>query len=417
MDQANTKLFDRSSYSSTTISTYQIVGAYFVDVYYNHLYTEAIKFKTDGKVVSVTEGYRHATFAFLSALDNKAKGYRAEHYNKLLQGINEYFIFWTTYSGLTLSDCIDKIVKEFVPADYFQSLTKEQKRNILRTILIDSIRDFTKIVIGEFLGAIIDNHDETANVEALKEKIVDIFIMRRETMFHKFLDCRSGGKPTGETVDKKFLEKLRSDYMKSCALNEELLNQNKELTSNLEVVKQNAAELVQRFKKLKMKHDSLAQELDICKQKMAKQEETIKSAKYATPYKLPEEASYISYDTGDLDIMENNEPFDYPDDVSTHTGPSSRVPEKHVTEKHTQEKPVHKTTKPPIKRQPAKATRETREHQPTPTPTPSPPTQTEIKIPDVKNSFKKDETPSNELDEAAERVVDLGVASSISDVY
>ena len=73
MEKQDPKLFARSTYSSTTISIFQIVGAYFVDVYYNHLYTEAVKFKTDGKVASVTEGYRHATFAFLSALDNKAK--------------------------------------------------------------------------------------------------------------------------------------------------------------------------------------------------------------------------------------------------------------------------------------------------------------------------------------------------------
>jgi hypothetical protein len=129
------QLFDKSSYSSRTLSVYQIVAAYLVDIYYNHLYTEAIKFRNDGKVPSITEGYRHASFAFVSALDNKSKGsYKVEHYNKLLIGINEYFILWTSFSSLTLSECMDKITREFVPDDVYPSLDKDQKRNILRVV-------------------------------------------------------------------------------------------------------------------------------------------------------------------------------------------------------------------------------------------------------------------------------------------
>lgn len=273
-ERSNPKIFDRSVYSSTTISVFQIVGAYFVDVYYNHLYTEAIKFKTEGKVASVTEGYRHSTFAFLTALDNKAKGYKSEHYNKLIQGINEYFIFWTTYSTLTLSECIDKIVREFIPADYFASLNKEQKRNILRSVLIDSIREFTKIVIGEFLVAIIDNHSESANVEALKEKIVDTFIMQRETMFHKFLNCRTGGR-FDEKVDKTFVDKLRNEVIRLNQQNQELVGTNKNLTNQLDTIKNSAEEIVRKFKLLKNKYDSLNQEYHICKSKMTNLEELI----------------------------------------------------------------------------------------------------------------------------------------------
>jgi hypothetical protein len=278
MDKVNTRIFDRSNYSSTTISTFQIVGAYFVDVYYNHLYTEAIKFKTDGKAASKTEGYRHATFAFLSALDNKAKGYRPENYNKLLQGIYEYFVFWTNFTSLTVSECIDKMVREFVPADYFASLVKEQKRNILRQILIESIREFTKIVIGEFLGAIIDNHDETANVEALKEKMVDVFIMQRETMFHKFIDCRSGGKPD-EKVDKRFLDKLRNEVMRLNDLTQSMAQENKQLTEKLAAVQLSAGEVVQRFKKLKMRYDAITQEYTIGKNKINALEDALRASR------------------------------------------------------------------------------------------------------------------------------------------
>ena len=465
------KLFDRSSYSSTTISTYQIVGAYFVDVYYNHLYTEAIKFKTNGNVVSVTEGYRHATFAFLSALDIKAKGYKKEHYNKLLQGINEYFVYWTTYSSLTLSDCIDKIVKEFVPADYFQSLTKEQKRNILRSILIDSIRDFTKVVIGEYLGAIIDNHDESANVEALKEKIVDIFIMRRETMFHKFLDCRAGGSPNNETIDKKFVEKLRGECVKLGTVNEELFNQNKELTNQLNMVNGNASEIIQRFKKLKMRHDSLAQELQICKQKNAELEELLKQAQsnvhttYSTPYSTPSEPQSTSTYTRDSHtkdlhstkdshatkdvsravrsvstpppLLEDESYLHYDDPAEeTHSylddtpeSPPPKKAESKVTKKSApiprKSKPAAKKSSEPVKSysdgkssdskaHPESKSSDSKSHSDGKS---SDSKSADIKIPEVKNSFKQEEVEDNELDLAAKSTHDIGFASSISDIY
>ncbi len=300
MDSTNQKLFNRASYSSTTISIFQIVGAYFIDVYYNHLYTEAIKFRTDGKVASVTEGYRHATFAFLSAIDNKSKAYKAEHYNKLLQGINEYFITWTNFSSLTLSECIDKIVREFVPADYFASLNKEQKRNILRSVLIDSIREFTKIVVGEFLGAIIDNHEEAANIEALKEKMVDVFIMRRETIFHKFIDCRSGGQ-IDEKVDKRFADKLRNEVIRLNGINEGLVNTNKGLTDELDTVRASAAEIVSRYKKLKMRYDAVTEEYRISKDKINDLEESLRLRRESS---APKTSVFADDDEPELFSME-----------------------------------------------------------------------------------------------------------------
>jgi len=278
MDRHESKIFDRSAYSKTTISVYQIVSAYLVDVYYNHLYAEAIKFKSDGKVSSVTEGYRHATWAFLSTLDNKAKKtYKAEHYNRLLQGINEYFIFWTTYSSLTISECISKIVAEFVPADYGASLDKDQRRNILRTVLIDTIREFTKVVLGEYLGAIIDNHEEIANVEALKDRMVDLFIVEREKMFMKFMDCRTGGDAKNEKVDLKFAEKLRSEIIRLNDENSRLTRDNEILQRDLSVRVEQLSGVIQRYKKMESMYRSIVDEYKISKEKISHLEDALRS--------------------------------------------------------------------------------------------------------------------------------------------
>jgi hypothetical protein len=62
------------------------------------------------------------------------------------------------------------------------------------------------MVIVDYLESIIDNHDEEENIEIIKEKIVDILILEREKMFHKFLE-RAGG-TSEDKVDKKFLDKI-----------------------------------------------------------------------------------------------------------------------------------------------------------------------------------------------------------------
>ena len=285
---ANKRMFDRSSYSARTLSVFQLVGAYIVDIYYNHLYAEAIKFKNDGKVHSITEGYRHAAFAFVSAIDTKAKAnYKAEYYTKLLQGINEYFICWTSFNSLTLSECIDKIVKEFVPDDYYNTLDKDQKRNILRIIITNTIREFTKVVISEYLANIIDNHEDVANVEALKEGVINIFIGERESMFHKFLDSRSNN-PSEEKVDKKFAEKMRTEIMRLTEVNnvqaKNISGLNEQLSSRTEQL----SKVINKYRKLENAYNLIVAEHKVSKEKIGELEEQLSNVSapiYNTGYK------------------------------------------------------------------------------------------------------------------------------------
>jgi hypothetical protein len=265
---SNERMFDRSSYSQRTISTFQLVGAYLVDIYYNHLYTEAVKLKNDGKVPNITEGYRHATFAFVSAIDPKSKTtYRAEHYTKLLQGINEYFIHWTSFNTLTITECIDKIVREFVPDDYYRSLDKDQKRNILRAVLISSIRSFTKSVATEFLSSIMDNHDDPANTEALKEKIIEIFIHEREGMFHKFLDCRSGGN-LEEKIDKSIADKMRNEIKRLNDERDKLVAVCDKLAKESEIRTDQLTKVVAKYRKMEQSYKSILAEYRISREKI-----------------------------------------------------------------------------------------------------------------------------------------------------
>ncbi len=264
------RILDRKSYPSRTISTYSVIGAYLVDIYYNHLYAEAIKFKNSGKASSITEGYKHAILAFISSIDSKSKIYKPKHYTSLLTGINEYFTIYTSYSTLTIADCIDKITKEFIPEDYYSSLDKDQKRNILRGILINVIKEFTKSAATEFLSHIIDNHDDPTNIEVLKDKMIDLFLMEREAFYQKFLDSNVGKK--AETVDKALAVRMQQEI--KTLLHEKVEAQHKatELEQTLSMRNEQLSQVIDKYKVLLAKTKSMNEEI----QKLKEQRDTYK---------------------------------------------------------------------------------------------------------------------------------------------
>ena len=247
------RMLDRTTYSKRTIDTYETLGAYIVDIYYNHLYTEAIKFKNAGNVASITEGFRHAIFAFISAIDSSSPStYKAKHYERLLTGINEYFATYMSFSTLSIMDCIDKIMMEFIPVDYYKAIDKDQKRNLLRGILIRSIKDFSQAILKEYLCLIIDNHEETANIKILQECMFDILCMQREQLYMQFMDTSKN-----EKIDKSVAVQMRKEIKK---LNKEKTNLTEQLNminNQNKTTMENAKSVISKIKLLWEKHQLL----------------------------------------------------------------------------------------------------------------------------------------------------------------
>ena len=222
-------------------------------------------------VTSVTEGYKHAVLAFISAIDNKSKTYKAKHYNQLLTGINEFFTAWTSFGTLSLSDCIDKIVVEFIPIDFYSGLSKDQKRAVLRGVLTSSIKEFSKIVIKEFLEHIIDNHKEPANIEMLKERMVDLLIMEREKLYHRFLASTSG--KTNETIDKGIAIRMQKEIKKLQKEKHILAKQNVELKKQCAARVKQVQQVVDKYKMLASRFKGMRDQNAMLKERLAEPSE------------------------------------------------------------------------------------------------------------------------------------------------
>ena len=254
---------ERKNYSTRTLNTYELLGSYFVDLYYNHLYQEAHKFKNSGKVASITEGYKHAVIAFLGVIDSQSANYQSRYYMTLLTGINNWFRQWTGHQTLTMSDCVETIIVEFIPNDYYGQFNKDQKRNVLREILTNVIKNTTGRIATEFLRLIIDDHENNENVEIIKEMVVDILLTERHNMYEKFVM-----KQSGETVNKSTAITLQQNLKKYIKENQTLKEHISKLSKDLDdhkktisVKDQQLKLLIDKFKLLADKHKHAQEEL------------------------------------------------------------------------------------------------------------------------------------------------------------
>lgn len=184
---------DRKKYPPTTIGVFQLVAAHMTDIFYNHLYAEAKKMKDSGRVGTVTDGYKSRVWAFIQSLDsNNKKDFKAAYYTAFLKGINRYFQTYTKFETLNLSDCIDKVVNEFIPVDFYSQLNKDKKRDVLYAVLIGCLKEYARKIIADHCGMIIDEHSEEGNVDTLRELAVDLLIIERHRMYKKFLVSATG---------------------------------------------------------------------------------------------------------------------------------------------------------------------------------------------------------------------------------
>ena len=199
-------ILDRHNYNTKTKEVYEIMAAYYVDIFYNHLYNEAKKLKEGGSVSSITDGYKHTLNAFLKSLTN------AKLYNKNIIGIHNYYIN-IGFASISFAKCVDKLTAEFIPTDYTNSLSSTQKMGVLRMVINQSMKVFIRNIVDNHIAKIIDNHTDRDNVRILQDILVDCFILEREGMYQRFIADKTKTNKD-ETVNRLIAEKMQTEIKK-----------------------------------------------------------------------------------------------------------------------------------------------------------------------------------------------------------
>lgn len=199
------RLFDRNNYSKKTLDTFEVMSSYFVDIYYNHLYTEAKNAKINQSTSSITEGYKHALNAYMRGIDDPRS------YKRTLIGMHDFFQA-SGFTSMSFTECIERVTTEFIPKDYYATVSKQQKTSILKQLIIgQSNKKFMEKLVRRFMSMIIDNHDDADNIRVLQDEFNNILMIEREGIFHRFIESHTKSIRVKSNTDVVLIERMQGE--------------------------------------------------------------------------------------------------------------------------------------------------------------------------------------------------------------
>ena len=197
----------KKQYDRKVLATFDLIGCYFIDLFYNDLFLKAKHQFTTGGAKSLTDVYRSHIVWYMRGIAEKPRNY-IEIMKKLL----EYYNRETNTVTATLAELENKILSQFIPPEYYQDFNNADKEQTLHCIIIRAINQLGEVVLeAQMLGRIIDDHLNPANVQLLQERMTDIFISQREEYYSKFVNeiSKNNG---NSTVSRDQFKKLKAAY-------------------------------------------------------------------------------------------------------------------------------------------------------------------------------------------------------------
>lgn len=220
-------------------TAFEIIAAYFVTVYDDHLYYRSKSNKESGYSPSITEAYRDSVGCYLRAIRDRSKKPEESPYRTVILNLLNYYREWSSYSTITLAEFIDTIVYHFTPRDKYRNMDNTAKDRLLRDSLTKVLTNFTISVIKNHLHIIIDNRDsEFRNLRTLQNEFIQCMKNQRDHIFELFIEAGAGpsGQKRAEGVSVAVVEKMKQMLKKTleekAELQNKLVNYNKN-TSNV----------------------------------------------------------------------------------------------------------------------------------------------------------------------------------------
>ena len=196
-------------------STFEVLGSYFVGVFYNDLYIKASTAALAGTANTVTDAYKNIIIKYQYALKT-----HVQLYTKAVETAHEYYRIHSRYATITLRDFEDTVVSRFVPTEYFRDLSDRRKDSIMHHIIVKTVTDFSSAILQPAtLHKIIDDHANKLNIRMLQDKIVEILFTLHDDYFARFAREHM---QAGDNVHRSVLDNLRKELATECAKREKL---------------------------------------------------------------------------------------------------------------------------------------------------------------------------------------------------
>lgn len=200
-------------------SMMEVIGAFFVDIYYNDLYLKAREAMRTGRVnTAITDAYRENVLNYMKGIKSK------EPFDHVQRGLHNYYQRMTRYSTISFAEFENKVLMHFVPLEKFHSFSGADKNHYMFSLIgriVSTLGEF--VVSSKQLRRIIDDHKNAHNVTMLQDAAIDIMRDIRDEYFTQ-LAQQIGKNPEMVPIEiaKKLKRQIVDETKRRCEVEKEL---------------------------------------------------------------------------------------------------------------------------------------------------------------------------------------------------
>lgn len=193
------------------MSLLDVLGSCLVDIFYNHMYDRAIAVheKTSR---GLTECYRQSIQNYMSESKD------SHFYRVLLNSLHHYVRMSTIYTDISYTKCIEVYASLFVPQMYSNSLTTDQRVNLLSMVLKNTVHTLVNEIMQQHIGCIIDDHSDVTNIEILQDVVLRVLILQRESSYDRFIQAQKKNCSKMETKPSKATKATKATFLEGQAM-------------------------------------------------------------------------------------------------------------------------------------------------------------------------------------------------------
>ena len=130
---------------------FNVVGSYFVDILFNHVYLSAKS--TGDDLQTIKENYRKLMINYTGTVKSDEASLRDTSAR-----LHVYFKNTTVYSTISYAELVNIVVKPFVPEDYFERLSYKNRDIIFNRVIQELLSQLSSAILKpEMMSRIVDH--------------------------------------------------------------------------------------------------------------------------------------------------------------------------------------------------------------------------------------------------------------------
>ena len=207
---------------SETQNVFDVIGTYFINVYWFELYKYAIDAFTQQKFPTQEDAYKNTMDRYCNAFTRKPQPHEKAnaHYDKIVRDIHKRFQHWFKMPNLSLAGFVDTVTRQLIPKEFYSQLGRQdQNKNIVfNRAMTRALTEFTVYIASEGAKDVLYGRGQGARqyMRQWKLKFIELLFKERDTLYSHFMASKNGvdiDKPT-DSINRKALEIMQDQIKK-----------------------------------------------------------------------------------------------------------------------------------------------------------------------------------------------------------